>query len=299
MDLAPLPFTIRQLQYVIAVAEEVSFRRAAERCRVAQPSLSAQVAQVEEALGVRLFERGRRGVQLTRAGEDLVARAQRVLVEARDLAEQARRHLDPLAGRLRLGIIPTVGPYLLPTLAPVARRKFPQLKIAWLEDRTAALVAAVTRGELDAAILAAESDLDGLETATLRRDQFVLAAARKDPIAAGRAPLTLRDLSGAHVLLLDEGHCLRDQALALCHRARAEELELRATSLATLAQMVAAGEGVTLLPEMAVEVEARRAGLAVRPFAEPAPGRTIVLAWRRGSALAEALRRLAEALREP
>jgi LysR family hydrogen peroxide-inducible transcriptional activator len=297
MDLSPLPLTLRQLQYAVAIAETGSFRRAAERCRVAQPSLSAQIAQLEGALGARLFERDRRGVRPTRAGEEVLERARRVLVEARDLAEAARGLGEPLAGRLRLGVIPTVAPYLLPELAPRLRRAFPRLRVAWVEDRTPALVAAVSRGELDGALLAAEADLEGLEVAPLRRDPFVLAAPRGHPLASGQDPLALRELASERVLLLDEGHCLRDQALALCRRARAEELELRATSLGTLAQMVASGEGVTLLPSMAVASEARRAGVVVRRFADPAPARTIALAWRRGAAIGEAMRRLAAALR--
>ncbi len=294
MRAAPYPVTLRQLQYVTAIADARSFRRAAEACRVSQPSLSAQVAEAERALGVRLFERDRRRVLVTGAGEAVVARARAVLVAADDLVETARRGADPLAGTLRVGVIPTVGPYLLPRIAPALRKALPRLELHWHEDRTAVLVRRVAAGELDAALLAREADLGELAVAELARDPFVLAVAPGHPLARGAGPVSLQSLEGERVLLLDDGHCLRDQALAVCSRAGAEELGFRATSLSTLVQMVASGAGVTLLPRIAVETEAPRAGLRARPLAEPSPGRTLVLAWRRGSAAEPALRALAE-----
>jgi len=294
MRSAPHPVTLRQLQYVAAVAEARSFRRAAEACAVSQPSLSAQVAAAERALGVRLFERDRRRVLVTTAGEALLARARRVLVEADDLLEAARRHADPLAGTVRVGIIPTVGPYLLPRIVPALREALPALLVLWEEDRTAALVRRAAAGELDGALLAREADLGDLVQAEIAADPFVLAAPPGHPLARGRGPLRPEALEGERVLLLDDGHCLRDQALAVCTRARAEELGFRATSLSTLVQMVASGAGVTLLPLIAVETEAARAGLSARAFAAPAPGRTLVLAWRRGAAAEPALRAIAE-----
>ena len=291
---APYPVTLRQLQYLVAVAEARSFRRAAEACRVSQPSLSAQVAEAERALGVRLFERDRRRVLVTAAGESLLSRARRVLIEADDLLEAARSGADPLAGTLRIGVIPTVGPYLLPRAAPALREALPGLQIVWEEDKTSALVRRVAAGELDAALLAREAELGDLVQAELARDPFVLAAPPGHPLARGGEPLRPKALEGERVLLLDDGHCLRDQALAVCSRAHAEELGFRATSLSTLVQMVASGAGVTLLPRIAVETEASRAGLRTRPFAEPAPGRTLVLAWRRGGATEPALRAVAD-----
>jgi LysR family transcriptional regulator, hydrogen peroxide-inducible genes activator len=293
-----LPATLRQLQYAAAIDETGSFRRAAEACHVAQPSLSAQVAQLESALGVRLFERGARRVLVTEAGKEILARARRALVEVEDLAEAARRLADPLSGRLRVGVIPTLGPYLLPAIVPALRRAYPRLAIAWVEERTDVLVPQVAGGALDAAIVALAARLGDLEREPIAEDAFVLAAARGDALARCGAPARLRDLRGARVLLLDEGHCLREQALSLCSAARAEESDLRATSLATLAQMVGSGLGVTLLPEVAAPVEGRRAGLALRRFEEPAPARTIGLAWRRTSPLAPALRDVARTLRE-
>jgi LysR family hydrogen peroxide-inducible transcriptional activator len=293
---APYPVTLRQLQYLAAVAEARSFRRAAEACAVSQPSLSAQVAEAERALGLRVFERDRRRVLVTAAGEALLARARRVLVEADDLVETARRHADPLSGTLRVGVIPTVGPYLLPRLVPAVRAALPKLVLLWVEERTGSLVRLVAAGELDAALLALEADLGDLVTAPLGKDPFLLAAPPGHPLARARGPLRLADLRGEKVLLLDDGHCLRDQALEVCASARAEELGFRATSLSTLVQMVASGAGVTLLPRLAVDAEAPRAGLRARPFADPAPGRTLVLAWRRGAAAEPALRAVADAI---
>ncbi|MEZ4448782.1 MAG: LysR substrate-binding domain-containing protein [Nannocystaceae bacterium] len=294
---APLPLTLRQLQYVVAVADVGSFRGAAERCRVAQPSLSAQVAEVEASLGVRLFERDRRRVLITRAGAAVIERARRLLVDVQELSASARRFADPLAGELRLGVIPTVAPYLLPELAPRLREAFPRLSIVWVEERTAALAARLRGGELDAMLVALEADLGEVEHLTLGRDELVLAAPVGHPLGRARRPIREAELDGARVLLLDDGHCLRDQALSLCARLGAEEDGLRATSLATLVPMVAAGAGVTLLPAMALSVENRRGALKIRRFAGKAPARTIALCWRPGSALQAALRPLGQAMR--
>jgi LysR family hydrogen peroxide-inducible transcriptional activator len=296
---APPAASLRQLQYVVAVADARSFRRAAEQCGVSQPSLSAQLAQLEGALGVRLFERDRRRVLLTSAGEELVERARRVLVEADDLVAAARRLGDPLAGTLALGVIPTVSPYLLPVAAPAVRRAHPRLTIRWLEDKTENLARDLHAGRLDAALLALEADLGGpLQREVIGRDPFVLAAPRAHPLAKkGARPASLGDLRGAHLLLLDDGHCLRDQALAVCAGARTEELAFRATSLPTLAQMVSAGAGITLLPRMAVATESRRAHLVVRPLADERAFRTLALVWRPTSPAGPALRQLAATIR--
>ncbi len=296
--LAPHPFSLRQLQYVVAVAEELSFRRAAQRCHVSQPSLSAQLAQIEDALGVRLFERDRRGVLPTPAGHQLVERARRVLLEASDLQAAAARAVDPLAGTLRIGVIPTCSPYLLPAITPRVRAAFPHLTVQWIEDKTEALVARLAAGALDAALVALEAPLGDVEHAVVGRDPFVLVAPPDHPLAAGTTPVTRADLRGASVLLLDDGHCFRDQALAFCSAARAEELEFRATSLPTLVQMVASGAGVTLLPALAVSTEVGRGGLRVRPFRDPTPFRTLAVVWRRRSPLAPALRQVAAVFRD-
>lgn len=295
MNHRPHAFTLRQLQYLLAVADERSFSRAAAACRVAQPSLSAQVAQAEAGLGVRLFERDRRRVLPTAAGQALLERIRRLLLEADDLAETAARSRDPLAGTLRLGAIPTVAPYLLAAAAPALRRAFPRLTVLWREDRTGALAAQLEAGELDAALVALEAKLPPLEHAVVARDPFLLAARKGDPLARGPA-LGRAALRGAEVLVLEDGHCFRDQVLTFCGKARARQGEFSATSLPTLAQMVAGGLGVTLLPSLAVSTEAPRAHLAVRAFADPAPARTVALAWRPRSPLGPALREVAAVL---
>lgn len=294
---APHPFSLRQLQYVVAVADTLSFRQAAAACRVSQPSLSAQLAQVEDALGCRLFERDRRRVLLTGAGRELLERARSVLREADDLLEAARRLGDPLAGTLRLGVIPTVSPYLLPSLAGPLRRSFASLSVVWVEDKTEVLIRSLEAGALDGALLALEAELGEVERELIAEDPFVLAVPRGHPLSKRSRPAAARELRGQSVLLLDEGHCFREQALAVCSSAEAQELEFRATSLPTLVQMVAAGAGVTLLPALAVPVEARRAELHLRPFARPAPHRTIALVWRARSPLGPSLRRVAEVIR--
>lgn len=296
MRIAPPTFSLRQLQYAVAIAETLSFRKAAERCRVSQPSLSAQLAALESALEVRLFERDRRRVLLTQAGEVVVARARIVLREAEDLGAAARRLVDPFAGNLRIGIIPTISPYLLPSIAPVLRKRFPRLAIRWSEDRTESLVRALDEGELDAAILALEAELGDVEHEVIATDPFVIAAPPEHPILRHRLAHAA-EIRGLGVLLLEEGHCFGDQALAFCSDARAHELEFRATSLGTLAQMVASGDGITLLPELAVPIETERANIAVRRFADPAPHRTIALVWRKRSPIADALRELTREIR--
>lgn len=289
---------MRQLQYVLAVAEELSFRRAAERCHVSQPSLSAQLAQLEEVLGVRVFERDQRRVLLTAVGRDIVARAQRVLLAADDLAESARRAGDPFAGSLRVGVIPTVSPYLLPCVTPRVRAKFPRLTLVWVEEKTESLMRALHAGELDAALVALEADIGDVESEVVAIDPFVLVTSPDHPLAKSSAPATRKELRDANVLLLDEGHCFREQALDFCSTARTNELEFRATSLPTLVQMVAGGSAVTLLPVLSVPTETARSNLIVRQFAPPAPKRTIALVWRKSSPLGASLKQLAATIRE-
>jgi LysR family hydrogen peroxide-inducible transcriptional activator len=296
--LAPLPVSLRQLQYIVAVADLGGFRRAAETCQVSQPSLSAQIATAEDALGVRLFERNRRQVRVSAAGGALVAQARAVLVAAGDLRELGRQLADPFTGTLRVGVIPTISPYLLPEIAPAVARAYPKLTIVWSEDRTGSLVRQATEGAIDAAIIALEADLGPLDHAVLQKDPFLLAASPGHPLAKAARRARLDDLADVSLLLLDDGHCFRDQALQLCARVGAKEAGFRATSLATLVQMASAGGGVTLMPSIAVPVENRRGQLVVRPFAAPGPGRTIALAWRKGSALMPALTRLAASMRE-
>jgi LysR family hydrogen peroxide-inducible transcriptional activator len=245
MRSSPHPFTLRQLQYAAAVADLRSFRRAAERCHVSQPSLSAQVIHLEEALGVRLFERGSRRVLVTAAGEAVLSRVRRLLLEAEDLADSVRQLGDPLSGTLRLGVIPTISPYLLPEVVPGLRARHPGLSAVWVEDKTENLLESLREGRLDGALLALEAPIGEVEKEVVCEDPFVLAAPPGHPLVQSSIPATPQELRGAGFLLLDDGHCFRDQALAYCASARGRELDFRATSLATLAQMVAGGAGVT------------------------------------------------------
>lgn len=289
-------FTLRQLEYVVAVADHRSFRRAAEACAVTQPALSAQIAQLEVTLGVQLFERDRRKVLVTAAGAEIVARARATLAGAAALAEVARTAAQPLSGTLRLGVIPTIAPYLLPVVLPAVRVAYPQLRLILREEQTARVLAQLDDGRLDAGVLALPVPGD-LAAIQLYREHFLLAAPLAHELAR-RARVREDDLAGEDVLLLEDGHCLRDQALAVCSHAGSHEVaELRATSLSTLVQMVASGQGVTLLPEMSAAVLAGRGtGVASAKLA-PAPGRDVGLVWRMSSARGRELGLLAEVIR--
>lgn len=298
MRFSPHPITLRQLQYLVAVAEHASFRRAAAACHVSQPSLSAQVALAEEALGVRLFERGRQGVIVTASGRAVADKARSLCLETDALLEAARNFADPFSGKLRIGVIPTVAPYLLPTVAPALRKRYPKLVLLWTEEKTDGLVQRLARSELDAAILALEAEIGDLERLVLGEDPFVLAAPAGHALASSHKPLRAEDLEGEPVLLLDDGHCFRKQVLSFCSHAGADEAGYRATSLATLVQMAAGGVGVTLLPSLALPVENRHKVLQVRSFVPKAPSRTLALCWRPGSALGKTLGAVGEVMRK-
>ena len=275
--------TLRDLEYLVALAETRHFGRAAERCHVSQPTLSAQLRKLEESLGVALVERRPRKLALTHAGEAVVERARRMLRDADDIRTLARASQDPLAGQLKVGLIPTLGPYLLPRVAPRIARALPKLQLMLHEYQTARLVERTLAGELDLAILALPADTKGLVTRSLFAEAFLVAMPESHRLAA-RKRVKSSDLSGEKLLLLEEGHCLRDQALDVCERAGTEEQDFRATSLETLRQMVAAGLGITLLPRLAAEGPfASARGLVVRPFAPPSPNRVIGAAWRRST----------------
>ncbi|MBK8978846.1 MAG: LysR family transcriptional regulator [Planctomycetes bacterium] len=286
--------TIRQLEYLVALAETLNFRRAAELCFVSQPALSAQIQKLEQLLGVRLFERDPRRVLPTAVGIEVADRAREVLARCDDLLHGAQSFDDPLAGTVRLGVIPTVAPYVLPAVLPAIREARPDLKLLIREERTDDLLSGVDGGRLDVALLALEVDLSGFESLTLFEEAFVVAVPRGHELA-GRDAITQEDLRGQSVLLLEDGHCLRRSALEICHARGAAELEgFRGSSLNTLVQMVAGGVGITLLPEMAVPVEVRDDAIVVRPFEPPVPVRHIGLAWRRGSPRAKGFRILGE-----
>ncbi len=297
--------SLRQLQYVVAVADTLGFRRAAERCAVSQPTLSTQVSQLETVLGVTLFERDRRGVLVTEAGRAVVERARRVLVETEDLLAVATRARDPFTGTFRVGVIPTIAPYYLPEVTQVLAAAYPRLKLVFREEKTEDTVRDLWSGTLDVGLVALEAELGELEHAVIRRDRFVVALPKSHALTKKKR-IAQADLKDVSVLLLDDGHCFRSQALALCAKAGAEEVDVRATSLATLVQMVSRGEAVTLLPELALAVENRGDQLAIRPFAplagfagdaELVPSRTVALVWRPSSPFAEAFRQTAETLR--
>jgi len=292
MAISPNDVSLRQLQYAVALADALGFHKAAVRCHVSQPTLSAQVKQLEDVLGVRLFERDRRRVFLTAAGERVVAHARRVLLDVGDLLAAAEQFAEPGAGTLRIGVIPTVAPYILPSLVPAARSRFPKLRLVFREERTDSIVADLRDGSLDAGLLALEAEIGEWSRGEITKDAFVVALPSGHPLTRKKR-ISPADLEGENVLLLDEGHCFRTQALAVCSRTGAKEGEYRATSLATLAQMVSSGSGITLLPAMAVPVENRAGQLEVRPFTAPSPHRTIALVWRPQSPFADTLGALA------
>ncbi len=288
--------TLRQLQYVVAVADTLGFRRAAERCAVSQPTLSAQVQQLESALGVTIFERDKRHVMITPAGEEIVARARRVLLAAEDLVDVATRSRDPFQGTFRIGVIPTIAPYYLPEVTQALAAQHPKLRLVFREAKTDDVVRALRDGALDLGLVALEADLGDLEHADIFRDRFVLALPKGHPLAKTKR-IAEDALRRTDVLLLEDGHCLRSQALAVCSQAGAREGGFRATSLATLVQMVSRSESVTILPDLAVSVENRRGQLEIRSFVAPEPFRTISLVWRKGSPFARAFESTAATLR--
>lgn len=288
---------LRDLHYLVAVADTRHFGRAAAACHVSQPTLSAQLKKLEQYLGVQLIERGTRRASLTTAGERIVARARSMLEASDDIVEIAKSFADPLAGRLRLALLPTIGPYLLPRVTPRLRKALPRLELMLYEYQTATLLARLRAGEIDAGILALPVDLDGLDVMPLYDEPFVLAAPSTHRLAKS-GPLRTADLAGEAVLLLEDGHCLRDQALDVCNRVGMhEKQDFRATSLETLRQMVASGVGVTLLPELATRGAYGAArGIAVRAFARPAPMRRIGAVWRTTSARREAIEAVARVI---
>ncbi|TGY89128.1 hydrogen peroxide-inducible genes activator [Marinicauda algicola] len=295
--------TLRQLKFLVALAEHGSFSRAAEATHVTQPTLSAGIKELETALGATLVERGARGATLTPAGEAAVERARIVLTEAEDLVLATRAAGEPLSGPFRLGVIPTIAPFLLPRVLPALREAFPALELFLREDLTHRLLDAIKDRRLDAALIALPYEEPGIETMSLMEDEFLFAAPRDHRLAKVNR-LTPDMLAGEPLLLLEDGHCLRDHALSICgggpggpHGEQVRS-DFAATSLHTLVQMVRSGIGATLLPKLALDAGlADRLDLAVRPFDPPVAGRAIGMAWRKGSARGEEARQLAEAVK--
>ena len=273
--------TLKQLRYLSALSHHRHFGKAAKACAVTQPALSMQIQELEAELGVPLVERRPGDVTLTDIGEDVVHRAERVLAGTRDLADFARHRGRLLTGRLQLGVIPSIAPYVLPKILPVLQRRYPDLQVVLRETQTWALIEELTRGALDVIMLALPANDVEIESIRLFDDPFLLAVPSTDN-RSERERVSVDDIDMQRLLLLEEGHCLRDQALAFCSSSR-RDVSLGATSLATVMQMVANGYGITLLPRVAVDVELRDERVKLLRFAEPAPGRTVGLAWRRTS----------------
>ena len=281
--MTPLP-TLRQLAYLVALSERLNFRAAAEAQYVTQSTLSSGIKELETLLGVQLVERDRHHVRLTTVGEDVVARGRELLAAATDLAETARAARRPLSGPLRLGAIPTIAPYLLPKMLPALRRAHGELKLYLREDLTGRLLHRLRTSRLDVALIALPFDTGDLYVRELFRDDFSFVAREGDPALRGKS-VPLRKIDASDMLLLEEGHCLRDHAIAACGPRRgAWESRVEATSLTTLIQMVEGGLGVTLLPRITLDAGILKGTkLVARPFASPAPSRTLALAARRTS----------------
>jgi LysR family hydrogen peroxide-inducible transcriptional activator len=273
---------LSDLRYIVALADHRHFGRAAKACFVSQPTLSTQVKKLERELGVALLERSPRQIRLTEAGEAVVERARIVVREADAIPSAATRAGDPEGGTVRIGVFPTLGPYLLPHVVPAIRDRYPRLELLLVEDKTDEILDQLRRGALDAVVVALPVAADGLTVRSLFAEEFVLALPDEHPLADGDAPVPTHALADIELILLDDGHCLRDQALDVCRLTAARERPgFRATSLETLRQMVAAGVGITLLPRLAVSPPvAPTRGVTLRELQAPAPRRTVAMAWR-------------------
>lgn len=287
---------LRDLEYLVALSEHRHFGRAAAACYVSQPTLSTQIKKLESELGAPLIERGPRGVLFTLAGEQVLARARTVLSGAEEIRSIARHAVDPRSGVLRLGVFPTLAPYLLPHVVPQIRRSLPDLRLLLVEEKSSDLTEMLHAGAVDAVVLATPVD-DALEHLPLFRERFVLAVPSGHDLA-GRESVSTSALRGQDILLLADGHCLREHALEVCSQVGAAEREgFRATSLETLRHMVAAGVGITLMPELAVAPPVPRYdGVELVPFAGEPPYRDIALAWRRGGVHGELMAELGHIL---
>ncbi len=283
---------LRQLRYFDALARHSHFGRAAAACAISQPALSMQIKELEETLGAVLMERGARQVRLTKFGEEAALRVRDILLLVDELGEFARASRDRLSGRLRIGMIPTIAPYLLPVLMENLTRTHPEVDIYVREALTSKLIQELAEGRLDTAIVALPISEPSFTEVALFAENFLLVRPRED---AGKPVPSSKMLRETRLLLLEEGHCFRDQALSFCNmRSSVPRDMLDASSLSTLVQMVGAGMGVTLIPEMAMAVEARSASVSVTRFKNPQPSRTIGMIWRKKSPLATQLLQLSE-----
>jgi len=285
--------TLKQLKYFDALVREQHFGRAADSCSVTQPALSMQIQELEASLGIALVERTRSGIKLTPKGEEIAVRAQRLLNDARDLIDFAQHSAGVLSGSLRVGVIPSVAPYLLPPLLPLLRATYPDLVLHLRETQTHQLTDELIEGKLDVLLLAMPVKHPDIETLPILEDRFLLAVPQSKKLS-GRVRATKELIEGDQLLLLEEGHCLRDQALTFCSLQRVDMVNtFGATSLATIVEMVSAGLGITLLPEICLGVESRSRELKLIRFDDPEPSRTLGLAWRRSSPRREDFKALA------
>lgn len=272
---------LRDLRYLVAVDDLRSFIQAADQCCISQPTLSTQIKKMEDALGVQIFERTNKKVLPTELGVQIIASARRILLEVDTIQNLAENAQDPLAGNFRLGAFPTLSTYIFPALVSKIKQAIPKLRLILVEEKTDMLLAQLKHGQLDAALLALPVQDDYLETRALFEDEFFLAVASENPLA-NRKKISQADLFHQQLLLLDEGHCLRGQALQICQLHDAEEQQdVRATGLETLRQMVRAGTGITFMPKIAIHEPEE--GIHYIPFENPAPKRTIGLVWRKTS----------------
>ena len=291
---------LRDLRYLVALAEHRHFGRAAEASFVSQPTLSTQIKKLETELGIDLIERNPRQILLTDAGSIIVERAKKVLADIDDIRRIADQARDPESGSIRLGLFPTLAPYLLPHVVATLHDRFPRLEVLLVEEKTDELLARLRAGELDAAVLALPVGDDSLHCEPLFSEDFVLAVPSTDPVAQSAGPIDASILATEPVLLLEEGHCLRDQALEVCRSAGAAELGgFRATSLETMRQMVAAGVGVTLLPALSTQAPIPQSpDVTIIPLAQPVPSRRIAMCWRPTTVHRELLPKVAEVLHQ-
>jgi LysR family hydrogen peroxide-inducible transcriptional activator len=286
---------LKDLRYLVAVADSGHFGHAAAKCFVSQPTLSAQLRKLEQSLGVQLIERSPRNAALTPAGEEIAQRARAMLEQADSIVSLAQARRDPLAGVLRVALLPTIGPYLLPAISAKVRRALPRLELMLYEYQTAPMLEHLRHGDIDLGILALPIPVESCNIRELYEEPFVLAVPQGHRLAA-RSQIAVEDLKDETLLLLEDGHCLREQALSVCQRSGVHEKQnFRATSIETLRQMVAVGAGVTLLPTLASRGAYGNAkGVAMRPFAHPVPGRRIGAIWRKSSGRTAAIAALCE-----
>lgn len=281
---------LKDLKYLVSIADTGHFGKAAERCFVSQPTLSTQLKKLEQMLGVQLVERQPHHVQLTEIGKQVAERGRRLLAQSDEIIALARANADPLGGKLRVALIPTIGPYLLPRITQKIRKALPNLSLMLYEHQTEPLLAHLRNGDIDMGILALPVPDESLHKHTLYTEEFVLAVPDGHPLAQ-RSKARIADLDQQTVLLLEDGHCMRDQALEICHRVGIHEAEgFRATSLETLRQMVVAGLGITLLPQLAVAPPfGAQRGMTTLPFVSPPPKRTVGAIWRKSTTRAAAV----------